>query len=274
MNRRKRSMLAIRSEAVLRHVMTSTLSGLLPLYVVTEYPKSGGSWLAQMLSASLGVPFPRNRFPALRSSIMHGHYAFSPRLKNVVVMFRDGRDVAVSAYHHFLFENELHNAPLVARVRRQVSFDDYGNVRKNLPAFIEFLFTDNQTPRFNWADFVRDWLDRKAVFVKYEELLEDTPQALSRTLFELTGEAPDPQRMDEVAQRFSFRNQSKRRPGQERKNSFLRKGIAGDWKNHFSAEACRVFCRFAGPELIRLGYERDDTWVKTVSSSGNNPGDI
>ena len=41
------------------------------MYVVNEYPKSGGSWVAEMLSEALGVPFPRNRLPMLRSSILH-----------------------------------------------------------------------------------------------------------------------------------------------------------------------------------------------------------
>ena len=50
---------------------------------------------------------------------------------------------------------------------------------------------------------------------------------------------------------------AKRNPGEENKHSFLRKGVAGDWKNHFSKEARQVFNKFAGRELIKLGYEVD-----------------
>jgi hypothetical protein len=43
----------------------------------------------------------------------------------------------------------------------------------------------------------------------------------------------------------------------------LRKGIAGDWKNNFSEEAKQVFHAYAGSELIKMGYEKDDSWVKS-----------
>ncbi len=60
------------SNALLRSGMVHALSGVLPLYVVNGFPKSGGTWVSQMLGRALGVPFPRNRFPTLRPAIMHG----------------------------------------------------------------------------------------------------------------------------------------------------------------------------------------------------------
>ena len=62
--------------------------------IVNEYPKSGGSWLSQMLSASLGLPFPRNRLPMLRSCLMQCHVVNPVGMRKVVVVWRDGRDVA------------------------------------------------------------------------------------------------------------------------------------------------------------------------------------
>jgi hypothetical protein len=81
------------SNALLRIGMVHMLSGAIPLYIVNEYPKSGGTWVGQMLGRALRVPFPRNRFPVLRPSIMHGHYLRPWGMKNVVVVWRDGRDV-------------------------------------------------------------------------------------------------------------------------------------------------------------------------------------
>jgi hypothetical protein len=57
--------------------------------------------------------------------------------------------------------------------------------------------------------------------------------------------------------------QSGRKPGEVKINSFLRKGVVGDWQNHFSQEACEIFNHFAGNELIILGYENDTTWVNS-----------
>ena len=52
-----------RSNDLVRAGMVRLLSGVLPLYVVNEYPKSGGTWVGQMLGRALDVPFPRNRPP-------------------------------------------------------------------------------------------------------------------------------------------------------------------------------------------------------------------
>jgi hypothetical protein len=47
---------------------------------------------------------------------------------------------------------------------------------------------------------------------------------------------------------------SGRSPGEENRLSFFRKGVVGDWRNHFSAEANAVFRERAGAWLDRLGY--------------------
>jgi hypothetical protein len=72
---------------------------------------------------------------------------------------------------------------------------------------------------------------------------------------------PDQVRLKEVSEKYSFKNQARRDPGEEKKSSFLRKGIAGDWRNYFNKETRAVFQEYAGKELIRLGYEKDDSWV-------------
>ena len=241
--------------------MTHCFSGILPLYIVTEYPKSGGSWFSQLLAEYLEIPFPQNQFPRFRSSIMHGHYLFFPTLKNVFVILRDGRDVMVSFYYHSFFENDRYNARLVAETRRRLKFENYEDIGTNLPVFIEYAFTRNRRPRFNWADFVNSWKGRDQVAVKYEDMLKDTTEALRKALQEKTGREPDSERLVEISEKYSFRRLTKRKPGEEKIDSFLRKGVAGDWKNHFNKEAREVFDHYAGQELIGLGYEADRTWV-------------
>src|SRR3546814_13432998 len=46
-----------------------------------------------------------------------------------------------------------------------------------------------------------------------------------------------------------------RQPGEADPQSFLRKGIAGDWKNHFDDECNRIYCSIAGGALADAGYE-------------------
>lgn len=231
-------------------------------YTVNEYPKSGGTWLGQMLSEGLEIPFPRNRLPMLCSSVMHGHYLNPSRMKNVIVLWRDGRDVIVSHYYHSLFVQEELNPRKVRIARRHLEFRDYGDIRQNLPRFIEYAFEQKVRPRFSWSDFVRNWADRDVVQVKYEQLRKDTACELRRVIRELAGQEIDEEKLNLIVEKYSFENQSGRKPGQEKTNSFLRKGIVGDWKNHFTRESRRLFSQYAGEELIMLGYEKDYSWAE------------
>lgn len=44
--------------------------------------------------------------------------------------------------------------------------------------------------------------------------------------------------------------------GEEDTGSHFRKGIVGDWRNHFTAETSAIFTREAGDVLDLLGYRR------------------
>jgi hypothetical protein len=250
-----------RENELIRAGMVHLLSGAIPLYVVNEFPKSGGTWVGQLLGRALGVPFPRNSLPVLRKSIMHGHYLSPWGIKNVVVAWRDGRDVMVSWYHQQLIPHEWNRAQ-VARSRRELPLEDYDDIYGNLPAFIEYAFTRPHSPGFSWVDFARRWHSRKgAVHVRYEDLRRDTPAELRSIVRKLTGEEPSMQKASAVAEEFSFERQSGRKAGEENRERFLRKGVVGDWSGRFSPEAREVFDRYAGEELILLGYERDRSWV-------------
>lgn len=254
-------------EIAIRYFMVYNLSSYFPLYIVNEHPKSGGTWVGQMLGQALELPFPRNQFPLLRSSIMHGHYLKSQGMKNTIVVWRDGRDVMVSWYHHCLLKNDSgRNSSHVDACRQIIRFADYNNIQENLPAFIEYCFTQKQhSLRFSWVDFVRSWYNHsEAVHVKYEALRQNNIGELQRIVKELTGRELTQEKATKIVEELSFAKQSGREPGQENKNSFLRKGIVGDWRNHFSQKACQVFDHFAGKELILLGYESDITWINSA----------
>jgi Sulfotransferase domain len=257
---------------LIRAGLVHLLSGALPLYVVNEFPKSGGTWVGQMLGRALGVPFPRNRLPVLRPSIMHGHYLSPWGIKNAVIVWRDGRDVMVSWYHQQLIPHEW-NELQVRRSRRELALEDYEDVYKNLPAFIEYAFRRPHSPRFSWADFVRRWHGRKgAIHVRYEDLREHTARELRRVVLGLTALRLSPEEASAIAEEFSFERQAGRRAGEENKESFLRKGVVGDWRAHFSPEARAAFDRYAGEELLVLGYERDGAWVSDEEAATPNPG--
>lgn len=250
---------------IARSIMVRTLTKKLPLYVINEYPKSGGTWVGLMLAEAIDVPFPRNEFPVLKTSIVHGHYLRRVGMSNVVLVWRDGRDVMVSWYHHCLFKNERMNAALVKRVRKELKLENYEDVKTNLPTFMEYSFTKQKRPHFSWAEFVRAWygLD-EVIYVRYEDLGRETVSELQRVVRVLTGQMLEYQAAAEIAEHFSFASQAGREAGVERKNSFMRKGVVGDWVNYFSREAREVFDHYAGEELVLLGYEKDRKWALSL----------
>ena len=257
----------IRVEAAVRQALWQTMSGRIPLYLVSEYPKSGGTWFATMLAEYLEVPFPRNRFPPLRPCVMHGHQRWRPSFRNAICVLRDGRDVMVSSYFHHVVGNDRVPDSVVALHRGKLGIEDPDDVGRHLPRYIEYLFSshDRASFRLSWAEFVRSWLDRPVGIVRYERLLEDPVEEMSEAIEVALELEPDRPRIAAIAERHSFRAMARRQPGVENPLSFLRKGVAGDWREKFTPEARQVFDHHAGEELVLAGYEPDRSWARETA---------
>lgn len=234
--------------------------------VVNEFPKSGGTWLSQMLSDALDLPFPQNRLPNLNSCIMHGHYLSGAQGKRMVVLWRDGRDVVVSMYHHYLFLSGKGMPRIEKKIGNKLDFTDPQDLISNLPRFLEFAFKDKVTPKYSWSDHVDSWSDKEATFVRYEDLRINTCEELGRVVLEVTGNEANYEELARIIDKYSFENQSGRKPGKEDKSSFVRKGIVGDWRNHFTKESREIFHHYAQTQLVQLGYESDSSWVNDYGS--------
>lgn len=230
-------------------------------YLLSEYPKSGGSWIATMISSALEIPFPRNRLPVIGRQMLHGHYLAQKNNQNTFVVIRDGRDIMVSYYYHCLFENEHFNGGLVERTKSKLQFSDLNDIEHNLPKFIEFLFEDKMFPKFTWSDFVNSWIETDVCFIRYEDVLTDASAELRKALNSVVENEFTESALESIVESNSFANIAKRPVGEEESGSFLRKGIAGDWKNKFSIEARSVFDHYAGNELVKLRYEKDSSWL-------------
>ena len=256
------SILWFKINGLSRYLLAHLVTQAFPLYVVNEYPKSGGSWIGDMLSDAIGVPFPRNRLPMLKSSILHGHMMHSWNMHNVLLVWRDGRDILVSQYYHSLFENNRGNAFAVRKARADLNFKDYDDIKANLPKFMEYVYETKKHPAFSWKDFANKWAcSNSCVHVKYEMMRTKPVDELLRIVRELTGKNAPKESIQEIVDSYSFERMSGRKPGEESKKSFLRKGVVGDWKNHFNFDARERFQYYAGDVLIRLGYENDDSWI-------------
>ncbi len=259
-----RNSLLLKADSAQRYLFNNFLSSHLPLYIVTEYPKSGGTWIAQILGHYLNIPFPRNRFLPLSSCVVHCHQLYTPLMRNVVCVIRDGRDVVVSAYFYMLFHNEKNSPLIVKRTRQALQFTDYDDIEKNLSQFIEYLFI--REPRrflhFSWCEFLDSWENRAGCcFVRYEDMLNGAAEAMKSIVEQLTKEEANMERLRLAEEIFSFNRQKENSPNHSAGQNFLRKGVSGDWKNYFNRDSMEIFDQLAGDHLVRWGYEKDRQWL-------------
>ena len=245
--------------------------------IIVEYPKSGGSWLGQLVSNYFDMPFPRNNFPILSKSVYHSHYLpkyLINKNKKILWLVRDGRDVSVSFYYHQLIwsnKNKL-DPKTVTYTRKNLPFDNFDDIYNNLPRYIEYSFehVPSKSHYFNfpgnWASYNRSWkteLDKdngNIYMLRYEDLLNDTEGTLRRLITDFFNTEVNEEKLKTVVHKYSFENQTNREKGEENTQSFLRKGISGDWKNKFSDSAKKTYKKYGGEMLIKLGYEQNEDW--------------
>lgn len=231
---------------------------------ILGYIKSGTNWLSHLVSTATGLPINevwKFNLPMLKPCVHHMH-RFIPIdgvRRRTIYMMRDGRDTLVSAYFHLVREGGPMKISLEHKLGRPICKE---NIRENLAQFLEVMRT-NRTATIDYRSHIEEWKrhrDRYAT-VRYEDLLADAGGELSRVLHEVTGKTADPARVRDAVARFDFSRITGRSNGKEDDNHFVRKGISGDWRNHFTREAALAFDRYAGDLLRELGYEEDPRWA-------------
>lgn len=211
-------------------------SGCLPYYIVNEYPKSGGTWLAKMVAEAVRIPFRQNGRIEIEHSVVHSHLLYPAGLKNVVVLWRDPRDVLVSFYFHCYFVNERRNHLLVELMKKKCPFQDYGDVRENLPRFTSFVSRNPVSPSFSWVKFASIWAGRpNTVQTTYEALRKDCAGELTRVVGDLTGQELTREYVTRIIDNNSFAKAKAEAELARRRNtevSFIREGSIGGWKKY------------------------------------------
>jgi len=263
--------LAWRTSNRLTHLITIAWGRSLPLLSIAEHPRSGGTWVAEMLADYFQLPFPKySRFPVACAAVIHTHLWYSPRLPKAVFVVRDGRDLVVSSYFYTLQWIERLLALSQHRHRHIRLYPsllgattDEADCRERLPRFITDWWSNPIGCRFNWGDYTTSWTTNRAnvIVTSYEALRADCIGEMAR-LIELLTEIPvDVDRLTATVAKYSFVRQTGRHPGQQNVLSNKRTGQVGDWRNYFAREAAIEFQSLAGDMLMRRQYEADDSWV-------------
>ena len=183
----------------------------------------------------------------------------------IIHIIRDGRDAAVSAVHHSWNFGKIRKGGEASAKRTTHRKRDPHETRN----MGESIFAEGQLRKFaaEWSARVSSTVEdgptlpgNGYVEVRYEDLLERPEEEVRRLLEFLRAETSE-KTVKKCVNAASFKKLSKGRTrGQEDPTSFFRKGIAGDWRNVFTEQDKILFKKEAGDLLIRLGYEKDDSW--------------
>lgn len=245
--------------------------------ILSTYPKCGTTWVQYIIylllhdaqplreGESLGAAIPHleevgaavaAQLPKPRAIKTHFTREMTPCHPDAryVVVARNPFDCAVSFFHH---------------TRGFVKHYDFAE-----GTFAEYFecFISGEVDSGDYFDHLGPWYElrreRNVLFLIYEEMQRDPTEAVAKIArFLSLPEAADPVFLSRVAESSSFSRMSE---AQERWSSrrpdgmpaFVRKGIVGDWKNHFSDDQARRLADRFDVEARRYGF--GDLWVEQL----------
>jgi len=239
--------------------------------LVVGYPKSGNTWFCYLLAYCLNAEYddlddpgvhPQSDYERqyVKGGLAHKSWqeqtglilkthrkTVRPKGEPVVYLVRDGRDVLVSYFHYL---QKFFPATFGRAVKGTIwsRLFRFGRPQHEFGGFLRCF-----APK--WADHVNYWLARNPdVLVRYEDLKKD-PTCTLNTIFAGLGVEVAESVILEALDIFSFQKMSGRKEGAEDNKSFYRKGISGDWRNHFSAADLAYFDGKAARVMTELSYK-------------------
>jgi len=185
-------------------------------YIVASHRRSGSHFFLQVLRNH------RARYNMPDGTIRHWKPDHPLMIKHkdnfssVINIVRDGRDVLVSCYHYYKKLKDIE------KQFSKATFQDYlyGKIEvKDPQGMIGQHWTEQMfyDPLGYWISFVESWLPF-GVLIKFEDMLENFQLPLC--------------------------------------GKYHRKGIKGDYLNHFTNKDNQYFWSIAGDLMKKLGYRR------------------
>jgi hypothetical protein len=183
----------------------------------------------------------------------------------IIHIVRDGRDVAVSAMHHWWRLAKDRPGGVFELTPGELEIRDaYLKDREGFLTGGRSIFTEERLEQLarRWSYRIgKAHQDGTALYgkkyleIRYEDLLQDAPDTLRR-VFELLRARRGDAIVERCIRASKFERVSNRPQGEEDSASFFRKGVAGDWRSVFTARDREIYKEMAGDRLIEMGYEK------------------
>lgn len=236
-------------------------------YCINGFPSSGTNWLCQLVSRYFEVPIfePWTRLtPVLRPHVFHLHrFVDTPAARQrTLYITRDGRDALVSRYFK-LKPNPNDQRPVRAFEAATGLVHDKTKVREQLPAFIEWYFTETRFSAMNWATHVQRAVDLDLPRLTFEDLKRDPMATLEPIFARVSGQEIDRARLADVIDQMDFS-----RVRSKETSHHKRKSMVGEWQTLYTREAREAFARHAQSGLELMGFETDRSWVSRAPETG------
>ncbi|OWK13666.1 SULT1E1, partial [Cervus elaphus hippelaphus] len=171
------------------------------------------------------VPYLECRNDQMMNGVKQLKGMASPRI--IIYLARNAKDVAVSYYFFFL---------MVTANPDPGSFQD----------FVE-KFMNGEVPYGSWYEHTKSWWEKRenpqVLFLFYEDMKEDIRREVMK-LIKFLGKETSDEIVDKIIKHTTFQ-EMKNNPStnyetlpdeimNHKVSPFMRKGIIGDWKNHFT----------------------------------------
>jgi hypothetical protein len=243
---------------ILRSISRHLFSYINPLIyetiAINEFPKSGGTWVCQVLSHYLDYRFDDNKFPGFGNSIMKFHKMnIAPQLKEVAIM-RDPRAVMISFYYHsfFVYEDNPFNKKMVSLAMDKFRFKDYRDIENNISIFIDHMLKKTFKPDFLWSEFYRNKIDHGVEIFRYEDLRK-SPNVYFEKVLSSLGYVVDRDRLSKSISIYDIEKLKAGRTASQKVN-FVRSGNIEEWKKILTNEDNLKILENYGPLMHRFGY--------------------
>jgi lipopolysaccharide transport system ATP-binding protein len=245
-----------------------------PTLMHITHAKAGSTWVSELLARLFGSRCaPRGELVAERGEIdrhifeagrvyramflTREAFMAHPELHECrrFVVLRDLRDTLISNYFSVKVshatEGNLRNMDLLLQRRellQSLSEED---------GLLHML--ENVTPKT--AALQKSWVGQGEIVVRYEEMLLDPRRFFQELLLERLRMPVSPVALDRAIRRTHFQTVYRRRLGEEDVQSHGRRGLPGDWRNHFTPAVRRQFGERYAALLVQTGHEPDDRWI-------------